>query len=239
MNYKKLLPERGEGTAADHLLSTAPSAEEMDISEKSNACTQRRNFKSYAIVGSITFLIFMLYYFLDQRVHHHSASGSTNLNGDMDDKKYLHCGNSPAEARALGCRFELMSYSWLPEPCIDQELEEEFQALGFQYFEDIEGTHPMSHETVLTGDHIVFASWGEHMWHCSFMWKKLVKVASGVKGSGGFSKSMLLLNHTEHCTSKMMEEPRAPLDLINTRGTPAFGACIYEENPWAPFLEQQ
>ncbi|KAH8746027.1 hypothetical protein F5883DRAFT_388889, partial [Diaporthe sp. PMI_573] len=135
------------------------------------------------------------------------------------------CGNSVAEAQAAGCQFELMSYAWLPEPCIDRELEEEFRSLGFPYFEDIEGTRSVAHEVVVRGDQIVFSTWREHMWHCAFMWKKIVKIANGVKGGGGLSTRMLRMNHTEHCSDMILADDGPPLDMVNTRGTPAFDEC--------------
>lgn len=170
---------------------------------------------------SLVLVLFITYVFVNR------ASQGTAPRG-----QYLHCGHNAEEARALGCRFELMSFSWLPEPCIDQELEDEFVSLGFEYFEDMNDTSSrVPHELVVTGEHIVYSSWGEHMWHCSFMWRKMLRIANGIKGSGGFSEGMLRVNHTEHCTSKMMEEHWEKLDTINTKGTPVFGECMYDENP--------
>jgi hypothetical protein len=216
----------------DRLLGLTGSTGELGSSTKSNqACARcRRNWRNSILLGSLPVILFALYYVWDYTVSQ----------GDQPDlhtkKQYLHCGNSTAEARAAGCQFELMSYAWVPEPCVDQELEAEFQSLGFPYFEDIEGTRPIPHEVVENGDQVVFSTWREHMWHCAFMWKKIVKIANGIEGAGGLSTRILRMNHTEHCSERILADDGPSLDTVNTRGTPAFDECVYEEDA-RPFLE--
>jgi hypothetical protein len=227
------LEEDDDGAVNNRLLSSTDSIDGFGSPEKSNnTCTRcRRNWRTCILLESLTIILFALYFVWDLTIHqqyYHSESDTK--------KQYLHCGNSVAEAQAAGCQFELMSYAWLPEPCIDRELEEEFRSLGFPYFEDIEGTRPVAHEVVVGGDQIVFSTWREHMWHCAFMWKKIVKIANGVKGGGGLSTRMLRMNHTEHCSDMILADDGPPLDMVNTRGTPAFDECVYEEDA-RPFLE--
>lgn len=39
------------------------------------------------------------------------------------------CGTSPASARSRGCRFDIISSSWLSPRCIDDELVHEFESV--------------------------------------------------------------------------------------------------------------
>src|ERR1700759_2793022 len=42
----------------------------------------------------------------------------------------LNCGNSSSEARDLGCKFDVISFSWLPPSCYDSSLSSAFASLG-------------------------------------------------------------------------------------------------------------
>ncbi|KAG8168992.1 hypothetical protein KVR01_001741 [Diaporthe batatas] len=229
----KLEEEDDDNASGERLLGQTDSVGEFDPSEQPNNTSTRRcrrNWRICILLGSIPIVLFALYYVWDHTINQRDQPAPNTK------KQYMYCGNTVAEARAAGCQFELMSYAWLPEPCVDQELEEEFRSLGFPYFEDIEGTSPVPHEVVVQGDQIVFSTWREHVWHCAFMWKKIVKIANGVKGGGGLSTRMLRMNHTEHCSEMILADDGPPLDEVNTRGTPAFDECVYEEDA-RPFLD--
>lgn len=63
-----------------------------------------------------------------------------------------YCGKTVAEAKSLGCKFESLSFCWLPEHCRDDELIERFDKEsppgGWVYWRDAEFQHPVSIEEI-------------------------------------------------------------------------------------------
>jgi hypothetical protein len=73
----------------------------------------------------------------------------------ITDKKavWTHCGNSTAEAKENGCRFDVMMHSWVPEACYYEALSEEYiQANNFRFFSDPEAKREVSMEFVRRGE---------------------------------------------------------------------------------------
>jgi hypothetical protein len=62
-----------------------------------------------------------------------------SASGSMRSMEESSCGSTAAEAKARGCVFDVMSFSWLPRDCYDEELVAEFlQATDapWQWFSD-------------------------------------------------------------------------------------------------------
>ncbi|KAJ0109996.1 hypothetical protein J7T55_014798 [Diaporthe amygdali] len=117
-------------------------------------------------------------------------------------QRIAHCGSSASDARRLGCRFDIMSFSWLPPNCFDEELSHDFDTIQpWQWFADAAGTQEIPKSEVLMGEaKSLFVSFQYHRTHCVFMWRKLHR-ALGAKGMvdsyiGGY-------NHTVHCIPKV------------------------------------
>lgn len=73
------------------------------------------------------------------------------------DQHGTNCGNSSAEARANGCRFDVMSFSWLKPECYDGELSEQFlsihQSLGnWHWYVDRQSEQEIPMDKVVQGD---------------------------------------------------------------------------------------
>ncbi|ETS78850.1 hypothetical protein PFICI_08703 [Pestalotiopsis fici W106-1] len=85
------------------------------------------------------------------------------------------CGNTPDMARAADCKFDTVSFAWLPERCYDAELSEEFaQIKQWEYFEDQNRSVKVPHEKALTGDYsALYKEFEYHLRHGVFMWKKM------------------------------------------------------------------
>lgn len=85
-----------------------------------------------------------------------------------------YCGNSTAEALALGCKYDSLAQGWLPDHCRDDELAEEFEKSGpnegggWNFYRDKNHTIPMSYDEVSmladTGGHW-FVEWDWHAAH--------------------------------------------------------------------------
>ncbi|KAH8821359.1 hypothetical protein F5884DRAFT_767515 [Xylogone sp. PMI_703] len=138
------------------------------------------------------------------------------------------CGSSPAEARTLGCRFDIMSFSWLPELCFDEELVEDFLARKkWIYYrqplsDGVESQVPM--DEVFAGDHEhLFVTWEFHKAHCAYMMRKLHRAVLASLPLDGYIGNY---NHTKHCTEVAMEEGTDP-NYIMTKIFTKYPSCEY------------
>ncbi|KAG6039349.1 hypothetical protein E4U41_002849 [Claviceps citrina] len=92
------------------------------------------------------------------------------------------CGNSTAQARALGCKYDSLAAAWLPPHCRDDELTAEFDRSGpgkdgaWTYWRDRERTREISlAELAEMGDDRSFRFYMTGRWHvvhCIFYWRK-------------------------------------------------------------------
>ncbi|EFY91887.1 hypothetical protein MAC_02172 [Metarhizium acridum CQMa 102] len=124
----------------------------------------------------------------------------------------LEYGNSPDEARDKGCRFGIMSFSWLSPLCFDQELTREFEAFqSWKWYNDPAGLHQVHKDEVIKGEHpSLFVSNEYHHTHCVFMRKKLHRaVALGQRIDGYIGNH----NDTAHCGVMLMQHANNPGSL--------------------------
>lgn len=65
------------------------------------------------------------------------------------------CDKSPEEAKARGCRFDMLATAWLPPRCIDYELVDGFTKLGnWQFYTEMHGSKKhSSYEPEVFGIH--------------------------------------------------------------------------------------
>jgi hypothetical protein len=133
------------------------------------------------------------------------------------------CGFSVQEARERGCQFDMMSFSWPPNECYDQELIQNFESLReWHWFQDAQGTEEVTRAEVLLGEaDALFVSFEYHRAHCVFMWEKLHRAL----GKGGFVDSYIgNYNHTSHCAYMLLMEVENSLAL-NTQILRKFPTC--------------
>ncbi|KAK5655854.1 hypothetical protein OQA88_5393 [Cercophora sp. LCS_1] len=96
-------------------------------------------------------------------------------------RKSCNCGNSVAEARARGCKYDSLGTAWLPDHCRDDELTAEFERSGdgpdgrWLYFADPRLTKPLKLEEVADLGDVPNATFhvgvGWHTAHCFFSWR--------------------------------------------------------------------
>jgi len=132
-----------------------------------------------------------------------------------------HCGSSISEALSLECQFDTVSASWLPAQCRDDELTAEFDRAGpggkWEYWADMAMTRQLKPEQVGAlvdkpeDEAYVWVSWGWHVSHCSFYWRKQVRMAErGLRIERRYSDK----SHVAHCQQVFMA--RDPLDAVIT-----------------------
>ena len=83
---------------------------------------------------------------------------------------HVGCGSTPAEAEAAGCKFDIMSYTWVQPACFDQELMYDF--LGqrdWTWYPDEETQDALTVTDVAAGQHeFVYVTWEYYTTHCTY-----------------------------------------------------------------------
>jgi hypothetical protein len=132
-------------------------------------------------------------------------------------REVMTCGKTPEEARARGCRFQLWAYAWIPEPCYDAELDQEFLDMytrehkqqNWGYYRERNATTwdddvPLSELLKGEGEGL-WSTEGQHWWHCAFYQKKFYRALEKANGDiskivdAGFAERELQAAHALHC----------------------------------------
>lgn len=126
------------------------------------------------------------------------------------------CGNTATEARDRGCKFDIISFCWLPEQCYDTQLSQDFDNVHhLEWFMDLNKTQPVSHHDIMTGEHTnLYVNWEYHVNHCTAMWMKMHRAILG-DGKKAIDSYIGELSHTKHCGNMLLERESA-LEEINT-----------------------
>lgn len=133
------------------------------------------------------------------------------------------CGTSPQQATLLGCKFDVMSFAWLPARCFDSNLTAEFLNLRDWEWYEITGDPSVSVSqrsvdvaAVLTGTYDELLVTQEyHLYHCTYMWRKMHRAIQRGQPLDGYIGSM---GHTEHCETVLVMSDTS----FNERSTSIF-----------------
>ncbi|KAF2451772.1 hypothetical protein P171DRAFT_426231 [Karstenula rhodostoma CBS 690.94] len=126
----------------------------------------------------------------------------------------FNCGTSIEEARALGCQFDVMSFTWSHPSCFDRPLMDDFLALkNWTWWlrnstsPDSSGDTPLSIEDITTGQYTeLHVTWDYHLHHCTYMWRKMHRAILNNKPLDGYIGNWA---HTTHCESMLLDRSRA------------------------------
>ncbi|KAK0707795.1 hypothetical protein B0H67DRAFT_556417 [Lasiosphaeris hirsuta] len=147
--------------------------------------------------------------------------------------KTLSCGNSTAEARALGCKFDPLSFLWVPEPCFDSETNEAYQkAVNWHGYNDAEGKEMLDLDTMSerVEPFKYFTSIREHAIHCAYVWQKQHR--GYLRGGLYLDDNSASFHHTRHCSEVLMHttdlDPKG-LGNFTTETTVGFSSCLVEK----------
>lgn len=114
------------------------------------------------------------------------------------DVHHVGCGNSTAEARAAGCKFDVMSYTWAQPACFDQELMYDFLGQDdWRWYPDEETAEELTVGDVSDGQReYVYVTWEYYRTHCIYMWKKMHR---SLMTSRSLDSYVFDYRHTEQC----------------------------------------
>ena len=137
------------------------------------------------------------------------------------------CGNSSREALSLGCSFDVMTFAWLPDRCFDKELVDDFLALkDWNWYLDVRGQQIADSASVVAGAYdAVYVTNEYHMYHCTYMWRKMHRATLAGKVLDGYIGDM---HHTAHCGMHLMDRSRA-LDKIDTLARTKYVECPLQQ----------
>lgn len=108
------------------------------------------------------------------------------LASDHPDRiRYFNCGNSTQDASAAGCKFDVMSYTWVHPNCFDQELVYDFLGQDdWKWYESEDGLgQPLNASEVTRGQReYVYVTWKYYTTHCTYSKSKLVLLVAASLG---------------------------------------------------------
>jgi hypothetical protein len=140
--------------------------------------------------------------------------------------KGSYCGNSTSEARALGCRFDPMSFNWLPPDCYDEELITEFLAVDkWVWYKDNSTATAMPFSEVQSGEYPrLWVTRKFHLYHCTYQWRKFHRAILMGKPVDDYVGKY---DHTAHCEGVLTEDPitATAFDDVGVRINRKFVGC--------------
>ncbi|RDI81048.1 hypothetical protein Vi05172_g9016 [Venturia inaequalis] len=129
------------------------------------------------------------------------------------------CGASSSEAKAKGCKFDPVTFAWLPEKCHDHELADEWREGQFKIYADPHGNATKTEAEF--GDDLspAYITNSVHIQHCSFSWRMMHRAfLSGKTPHAGLSYA-----HTKHCSSIIVKQGEG--NIIETGAKVTYPAC--------------
>jgi hypothetical protein len=151
-------------------------------------------------------------------------------NSTLPSSSSRHCGASSSEALALGCKFQLWSFSWVPSACFDSMLQSSFLEQHAKekwgYFTDLDGQNEVELDTVIMGDrNDLFSTWGQHYWHCAFYQRKFFRI---LEGSGVERTNRDLdYHHSIHCQEWLADPFKYEWNKVNINLTVGYNQCKF------------
>lgn len=145
------------------------------------------------------------------RQHQQQTVPLLEWSSEADPEPVLHksCGSTPAEARAAGCVFDMLTTAWTPAECADLEVTEEWltevlDSYDWPYFLDANGTTKQTDLTLLRSGEWSGELWstmGLHKLHCLYVWRRFHMANLGGKALDTVLRGP---RHSRHCAKMMM-----------------------------------
>lgn len=115
------------------------------------------------------------------------------------------CGSSREEAITNGCKFDVMSFGWMPPMCFDEALCKEFcDARKWDWYLDENQTQSVPTNDIEEGKFAaLYISREYQVFQCMYMWKKLHRAVLSKSPLDGLSGKY---NNTVHCGQVLSQE---------------------------------
>ena len=154
--------------------------------------------------------------------HHHSQPSDIST-PPTDTSTWLSCGSTSTEARAQGCRFDVMMSAWVHERCYDAELMEQTLSVErFTWFEDLAMTLPVPESVVRLGNHHrLYTRPDFHYKHCAYVWLRQMRAW---RGQAAIDDNSWGFEHTVHCAQSLLA-PNTPYPKNYTENNVVYYRC--------------
>jgi hypothetical protein len=130
----------------------------------------------------------------EQDIPHNITSGA----------KFLSCGSSLRDARALECKYDILLNNWVPAPCYDDEFIQEYKDdESWGAYADANLTQRLTSIEKMSEREYYYTSVRDHINHCAIMWKKQFWVLFEERKA--FDTMVASPSHTDHCALYLNE----------------------------------
>ena len=121
------------------------------------------------------------------------------------------CGSNVTEARAKGCKFDVMLHSWVNEECFDQELMDEYlDKVPYHWYRDWKAKDEITVDEMRLGEHEHAAvKLEEHGTHCAYVLEKNLRAIMSGKT---MARSIYSIKHAVHCIGLIVDPQTIPGD---------------------------
>ncbi|OKL57303.1 hypothetical protein UA08_07390 [Talaromyces atroroseus] len=127
--------------------------------------------------------------------------------------KYVACGRSTEEAKALGCVYDILSNHWVPAPCMDQGAVDVYKEDGTWFgYADENRTQLLTIEDMSMAP-FYYTNMRDHVLHCASLWKKQFREFFGQRKA--LDSMIVDEHHTIHCSDFLIRMTQFGPDLRN------------------------
>ncbi|KAF2651279.1 hypothetical protein K491DRAFT_781990 [Lophiostoma macrostomum CBS 122681] len=146
-----------------------------------------------------------------------------------EGSKLLVCGRSTAEAKEMGCTYDVLANNWVPTTCVDHDAIQEYQADG-SWFPYLDEDRTQSLDVSALGDReFYYTSARDHIVHCAMLWKKQFRAFFYQREK--LDTILTDSHHTFHCADYLINMTDWGTDFWNMpiKVFPGVSACWVRE----------
>ncbi|KAK1565994.1 uncharacterized protein LY79DRAFT_572968 [Colletotrichum navitas] len=194
--------------------SDDPTAEERTSLQRH--ASRRNTFLSHVLVLVGTSLVWVLIFFLMNPSMKTTSSRQETVSSGLphvfvpgerrnitSGMKKISCGSTTHEARAKGCKYDILLNHWVPEVCFDKESVDEYQEDGsWGAFADMNMTERLTVDEMSERD-FYWTSVRDHINHCAIMWRR--QFYAFYDDRAAIDSIVTSPGHTEHCSQYLMD----------------------------------
>lgn len=178
---------------------------------------RQRNFNLQPLSLILTLLILILQVVIISQSGHgcniepYSGSPLPNIAMEASKAKWdspQPCGTSADEARALGCTFDQLIWSWLPPSCPHYANDEFVELENWTYWMDNQKREAMTTknwERALNNEVQLWGESREHLAHCVYIFLSIAQI---LRDRTPYPSYFEDYEHTYHCAGVLMEALR-------------------------------
>lgn len=160
------------------------------------------------------------------------ALGTEKNHNITSHARLITCGNSIAEAKQLGCRYDIMLNDWVPTECWDdQSIGEYMDDESWGAYRDDKLTELVPTIEEMSEMEFYWTSQKDHINHCAMLWRKQFNAL--YYESPTFDEVIADPMHTEHCTQYFIDMAARIKEWVTepVRTEPGWAGCWIRDSP--------